>query len=158
MDKTGAGAKTASFTREQAPTCWHVIDAEGLSLGRLAAFVAHVLRGKHRPEYTPHSDCGDHVVVVKAAGVRLGGGKSSKSADKARRKMHYRHSGYPGGLKAVSYERMLATRPERVVELAVRGMLPRTPLGRRMFRKLKVYSGPEHPHAAQRPQPLTPTR
>ena len=151
MDKTGAGSKTASFTRAQLQTAWHVIDADGLSLGRLAARVAHILRGKHRAEYTPHSDCGDHVVVVGAAGVRFIG---ERAKHKARQKMHYRHSGYPGGLKAVSYERMLAERPERAVELAVRGMLPRTSLGRQMYRKLKVYPGAEHPHAAQRPQPL----
>ncbi len=130
-----------------------MVDAQGLVLGRLAARVSHILRGKHRPEYTPNSDCGDHVVVIRAGGVRLSG-------NKAKQKVYRRHSGYPGGLKEVSYARMLAKRPERVIELAVRGMLPRTPLGRDMYRKLKVYAGAQHPHAAQQPEPLdlTPPR
>jgi large subunit ribosomal protein L13 len=126
---------------------WHVVDADGLVLGRLASEVARVLRGKHRPIFAPHLDTGDHVIVVNAAGVRL-------SAGKADTKMAYRHSGYPGGLRATSYTELLATRPEEVVRRAVRGMLPKGSLGRQMLTKLKVYAGPEHPHAAQLPTPL----
>jgi large subunit ribosomal protein L13 len=126
---------------------WYVIDAEGKVLGRLAAEVARVLRGKHKPTYTPSVDTGDHVIVVNAAKVRVTGKKAEK-------KMYYHHSQHPGGLKALSFREVLARKPERVIELAVRGMLPKNRLGRQMFRKLKVYAGPEHPHAAQRPEPL----
>jgi large subunit ribosomal protein L13 len=126
---------------------WYVIDADGQVLGRLASEVAKLLRGKHKPIYAPHADVGDHVVVVNARGVRLTGGKEGK-------KVVYRHSGYPGGLRATTYERLLAERPARAVERAVRGMLPKNRLGRAMIGKLKVYEGPEHPHAAQKPAPL----
>jgi large subunit ribosomal protein L13 len=126
---------------------WYVVDAEGKVLGRLATEVARVLRGKHKPIYTPFMDTGDHVIVVNAARVRLTGKKLDG-------KLYRWHTGYPGGLKSMTYRKFLATRPERVIEKAVRGMLPRTPLGRSMFGKLKVYAGPEHPHAAQQPEPL----
>jgi large subunit ribosomal protein L13 len=123
---------------------WYVIDAEGLVLGRLATEVASLLRGKHLPVFAPHVDTGDHVIVVNAAGVVL-------SSDKAAQKMAYRHSGYPGGLKSTSYAELLATRPEELVRRSVRGMVPKTTLGRQQLAKLKVYAGPTHPHAAQRP-------
>jgi large subunit ribosomal protein L13 len=126
---------------------WYVVDADGAVLGRLASEVAQVLRGKHKPMYAPHMDTGDHVIVVNARGVRLTGGKEQ-------RKVAYRHSGYPGGLKETGYERLMAQRPGFVVEKAIRGMLPKTRLGRAMARKLLVYEGAEHPHAAQKPQPL----
>jgi len=126
---------------------WYVIDADGQVLGRLASEVAKLLRGKHKPIFAPHADTGDHVVVVNARGVRLTGGKEE-------RKVYYRHSGYPGGLRATTYARLLRERPALAVEKAVRGMLPKNRLGRAMFKKLKVYEGPDHPHAAQRPIPL----
>ncbi len=125
---------------------WYLIDADGLVLGRLATEVARRLRGKHRPYFAPHLDTGDHVVVVNAAKVVLTGDPTEKFA--------YRHSGYPGGLKARSYAQLLAERPEELVRRAVRGMLPKTTLGRQQLSKLKVYAGEEHPHAAQRPEPL----
>lgn len=125
---------------------WHVIDASDVVLGRLASQVAVLLRGKHKPSFAPHLDTGDFVVVVNAGKVALTGNKREQ-------KMAYRHSGYPGGLKARPYGELLATRPERVVERAVKGMLPRGSLGRQQLRKLKVYGGPEHPHQAQRPVP-----
>jgi large subunit ribosomal protein L13 len=125
----------------------HVVDAEGLVLGRLATEVARLLRGKHKPIFAPHIDTGDHVVIVNAAKVVL-------TSDKADKKLAYRHSGYPGGLKHRTYGELLATRPEEVLRRAVRGMLPKGPLGRRQLKKLKVYAGPAHPHAAQQPQPL----
>lgn len=123
---------------------WLVIDAEGKTLGRLATFVATRLRGKHRPTFTPHMDTGDHVVVVNASRIRVTG-------QKLEQKQYRRHSGYPGGLKEVPLERMLERHPDRVVRLAVAGMLPKNKLGRKILRKLKVYAGPEHPHQAQRP-------
>ena len=126
---------------------WHVVDADGLVLGRLATEVARVLRGKHKPVFAPHLDTGDHVVIVNAAKVVM-------TSDKADKKVAYRHSGYPGGLKEETYADRLAKRPEEVVRGAVRGMLPKGPLGRQMLRKLKVYAGPEHRHSAQQPQPL----
>jgi large subunit ribosomal protein L13 len=126
---------------------WHEIDATGAVLGRLATEVARVLRGKHKATFAPHMDTGDHVIVVNAAKVVLTAGKAPK-------KFYYRHSGYPGGIKAQSYSDMLAKKPEEVVRLSVKGMLPKGPLGRQMLRKLKVYAGPEHPHAAQTPKPL----
>ena len=126
---------------------WHVVDADGLVLGRMATEVARLLRGKHKPTFAPHIDTGDHVVVVNAAKVVMTAGKAEK-------KVAYRHSGYPGGLKRRNYADLLATRPEETVRKAVRGMLPRGPLGRQMLRKLKVYAGPQHPHVAQSPQPL----
>jgi len=126
---------------------WHEVDASGAVLGRLASEVARVLRGKHKPTFAPHLDTGDYVIVVNAAKVVLSAGKGEK-------KLHYRYSGYPGGIRARSYGEMLAKRPEEVVRIAVRGMLPKGPLGRQMLRKLKVYAGPDHPHAAQTPKPL----
>jgi large subunit ribosomal protein L13 len=126
---------------------WYVIDASGAVLGRLATEVASILRGKHKPIFAPHMDTGDHVIVVNAKGVQLTGGKEEK-------KMAYRHSGYPGGLTATSYARLLASKPHHAVEKAVRGMLPKNSLGRAMLRKLQVYPGPDHPHQAQRPHPL----
>lgn len=125
---------------------WYVIDATGVPLGRLASQVAKILRGKHKPIYTPHVDTGDHVIVVNAEKVRLTGTKLKK-------KVYYWHTGYPGGLRSITAEHLLQTRPERMIELAVRRMLPRNRLGRRQFRKLHVYRGPEHPHAAQQPKP-----
>lgn len=130
---------------------WYVIDATDVVLGRLASQVATILRGKHKPTFAPHADNGDFVVVVNAAKVALTG---TKRADKR----VYRHSGYPGGLRSVAVGDLLEKRPERVVEQAVRGMLPKTSLGRDQLRKLKVYGGPEHPHAAQQPQTLTLTQ
>lgn len=126
---------------------WYVVDAQDEVLGRLATRIAHVLRGKHKPMYAPHMDVGDHVVVINAGGVQLTGSKGTQS-------LAYRHSGFPGGLKSVPFARLLDETPERLVERAVRGMLPKNSLGRRMITKLKVYPGAEHPHAAQMPQPL----
>lgn len=126
---------------------WHVIDATDVVLGRLATHVATLLRGKHKATFAPHIDNGDFVIVINADKVVLTGNKAGK-------KFAYRHSGFPGGLRAVSYTDLLATRPERAIEKAVRGMLPRTTLGRQQLGKLKVYAGPEHPHAAQKPQPF----
>jgi large subunit ribosomal protein L13 len=125
---------------------WHVVDADGVVLGRLATEVASLLRGKHKPIFAPHVDTGDHVVVVNAANVVLTSGKADK-------KIRYRHSGYPGGLREELFSDLMATKPEEVVRRAVKGMLPRGPLGRRQLKKLKVYAGPNHPHAAQQPQP-----
>ena len=125
---------------------WHVVDADGLVLGRLATEVATLLRGKHKPTYAPHIDTGDHVIVVNASKVVL-------TAEKAGKKEAIRHSGYPGGIKRRGYVEILATRPEEAIRRAVKGMLPKGPLGRHMQRKLKVYAGPTHPHSAQMPQP-----
>jgi len=126
---------------------WHVIDATDVVLGRLATHTATLLRGKHKPIFAPHVDTGDFVVIVNAGKVALTGNKRET-------KIAYRHSGYPGGLKRVRYDVLLATRPERAIELAVKGMLPKNTLGRQMLSKLKVYAGPEHPHAAQQPTPF----
>lgn len=126
---------------------WYLVDAQDVVLGRLATQVAHVLRGKHKPTFAPHMDMGDFVIVVNAAGVKLTGSKETTQ-------LSYRHSGYPGGLKSISFGRLLEERPERLVEQAVRGMLPKNTIGRAQLRKLKVYAGPDHPHAAQQPQPL----
>ncbi|MFQ5356383.1 MAG: 50S ribosomal protein L13 [Mariprofundaceae bacterium] len=128
-------------------TEWYVIDAEGAILGRLATKVATVLRGKHRPQYTPHADLGDHVVVINADKVRLTGRKEDQ-------KKYYRHSGYAGGLKTTSFKALREKYPERIVESAIRGMLPKTSLGRKMRKKLKVYAGNQHPHTAQQPKTL----
>ncbi len=127
---------------------WHVIDATDVVLGRLATQTATLLRGKHKPIFAPHIDTGDFVIIVNADKVALTGSKRES-------KLAYRHSGYPGGLKAVKYTDLLATHPERAVEKAIRGMLPKNSLGRQMLRKLKVYAGPEHPHSAQKPQTYT---
>jgi large subunit ribosomal protein L13 len=126
---------------------WFVIDAQGQNLGRLASRIATILRGKHKPIYTPHVDCGDFVIVVNAGSISVTG-------QKLEQKTYYRHSNYPGGLKQVSMRRQMQVHPERVLEAAVRGMLPKNRLGRKMFKKLKVYAGPEHPHTAQQPEEL----
>jgi len=135
-------AKPAEVRRD-----WFVVDATGKTLGRLSTEIAQRLRGKHKPEYTPHVDTGDYVVVVNAEKIRVTG-------NKLKDKMYHRHTGYIGNLKSVSLEKMLDETPERVLENAVKGMLPRGPLGRRMFSKLRVFKGPEHDHAAQQPIPL----
>ena len=135
--------KPADVTRD-----WYVVDAEGKTLGRMATEIARLLRGKHKPEYTPHVDTGDYIIVVNAEKVRVTG-------NKAKDKMYYRHTGYPGGMRSMSFEKMVAHAPERNVEFAVKGMLPKGPLGRAMYSKLKVYAGTEHPHQAQQPQALT---
>lgn len=126
---------------------WFVVDAAGQPLGRLASKVAHVLRGKHRPHYTPHVDTGDFVIVTNAAHVRLSGSKPQG-------KFYHRHSGYPGGLRSESYGHLLERKPEFVIERAVRGMLPKNSLGRQMLKKLKVYPEGTHPHVAQKPEPF----
>jgi len=139
--------KTYSPKAKEISRAWYLVDAQDQVLGRLASEVAKILRGKHKPTFAPHLDTGDHVVVINASGVRLTG-------DKAQKKLYRRHSGYPGGLREVPFERLVAERPQVVVERAVRGMLPRNRLGRQMARKLQVYPGPDHPHAAQGPTPL----
>lgn len=128
---------------------WWVLDADGQVLGRLASQVARLLRGKHKPIWAPHMDTGDYVIIVNAKGVRLTGRKLQQ-------KKAVRHSGYPGGYREITYERLLATRPSSAVEKAVKGMLPHNRLGRQMLSKLKVYDGPDHPHASQNPEPYTP--
>jgi large subunit ribosomal protein L13 len=134
--------KPADITR-----AWHVVDAEGLVLGRVATEVATILRGKHKPIYAPHCDTGDHVIIVNADKIVLTAGKPDK-------KLVYRHSGYPGGLRSQTYANLLEVKPTDAVRKSVRGMLPKNRLGRQMLKKLKVYTGPNHPHAAQNPQPL----
>ena len=126
---------------------WYIIDAENVVLGRLATEIARRLRGKHKAEYTPHVDTGDNIIVINAEKVKVTGKKRDD-------KMYHRHSGYPGGLTSMSLDKLQAKHPERIIELAVKGMLPKNPLGRQMYRKLKVYAGTEHPHQAQQPQPL----
>ncbi|MCG8324632.1 MAG: 50S ribosomal protein L13 [Thiotrichales bacterium] len=126
---------------------WLLVDATGKTLGRLASEVARRLRGKHKPTYSPHMDMGDYVVVINAKNIRITG-------NKLKDKIYYRYSGYPGGMHSTSLEKMLETTPERVVEQAVKGMLPKNPLGRAMYRKLRVYGGAEHQHAAQQPKAL----
>jgi len=126
---------------------WFIVDAENMILGRMASQIASVLKGKHKPFYSPHQDVGDFVVVVNAEKIRVTG-------NKLKEKMYYRHSGYPGGQKETSLQQMLQKHPERVIELAVKRMLPKNVLGRKMFLKLKVYAGPDHPHKAQLPEPL----
>lgn len=139
--------KTISMRAEDVQRSWYVIDANNQTLGRLATEVARRLRGKHKAEYTPHVDTGDYIVVVNADKVRVTGNKTTD-------KMYYRHSGYPGGIKSVNFQKLRETHPDRIIEKAVKGMMPRNPLGRAMLRKLKVYAGPEHPHSAQQPEPL----
>jgi large subunit ribosomal protein L13 len=139
--------KTLSAKPHEIERTWYVVDAEGKTLGRLATEIARILRGKHKPIYTPHVDTGDYVIVINADKVRVTGNRLDQ-------KFYYRHSGYMGGLKAVSLRRMLETHPERVIEHAVKGMLPKNRLGRQMYKKLKVYASPDHPHQAQKPQPL----
>jgi len=139
--------KTISAKADDVKRDWFLIDADGKTLGRLATEVARRLRGKHKAIYTPHVDTGDYIVIVNAEKVRVTG-------NKAKNKMYYHHSGYMGGLKEISFEKLIAKAPERVIESAVKGMLPKNSLGRTMFRKLKVYAGKEHAHAAQQPQLL----
>jgi large subunit ribosomal protein L13 len=139
--------KTFSAKPETVRRDWYVVDATDKTLGRLATELARRLRGKHKPEYTPHVDTGDYIVVVNAKNVKVTGRKLSD-------KMYYRHTGYIGNLKSANLEEMLESSPERVIEQAVKGMLPRNPLGRKMLAKLKVFPGPEHVHQAQQPQPL----
>ncbi len=127
---------------------WYVVDASNAVLGRLATRVATILRGKHRPQYTPHADCGDHVVIINADKVRVTGRKEEQ-------KLYHRHTGYPGGLKSITLKAQRQKHPERVIEAAVRGMLPKNSLGRKMFKKMKVYAGDKHPHAAQNPKILS---
>jgi large subunit ribosomal protein L13 len=139
--------KTYSAKPQDIRRQWHLIDADGKTLGRISTEIARRLRGKHKPEYTPHMDTGDYIVVVNAEKVHVTG---NKLADK----MYYRHTGYIGNLKSTNLEKLLASKPERVIQQAVKGMMPRGPLGRQMLSKLKVYAGPGHPHAAQQPQAL----
>jgi large subunit ribosomal protein L13 len=139
--------KTFSAKAGEVNHDWFVVDAADKTLGRLASEIAHRLRGKHKPEYTPHVDTGDYIVVINAEKVRVTGAK-------AKDKIYHHHTGYPGGIKSISFEKLIDKAPERVIQGAVKGMLPRNPLGRAMFKKLKVYAGTEHPHAAQQPQVL----
>jgi large subunit ribosomal protein L13 len=139
--------KTFSAKAEEVTRDWFVVDAADKTLGRLASEIAHRLRGKHKAEYTPHVDTGDYIVVVNAEKVRVTGAKATG-------KIYHHHTGYPGGLKSISFEKLIEKAPERVIQGAVKGMLPRNPLGRAMFKKLKVYAGSEHPHTAQQPQAL----
>ena len=137
--------KTYSAKPREVDQNWLLVDADGQTLGRMATAIATRLRGKHKAEYTSHVDTGDVVVVINAEKVKVTGNKASD-------KMYHSHSGYPGGLKSISFEKLIDRTPERVIQLAVKGMLPRTPLGRAMFKKLKVYAGSEHPHSAQQPK------
>jgi large subunit ribosomal protein L13 len=139
--------KTISARAQDVQRDWYVVDAQGLTLGRLATRIATILRGKHKPIYTPHVDCGDYVIVINAEQIHTTGQKLTQ-------KIYYRHSNYPGGLKEVSLRDQLQKFPNRVLEAAVRGMLPKNRLGRQMFRKLKIYTGPNHPHEAQQPKSL----
>ena len=140
------GMPTFSPKPSDVTRAWHVVDADGLVLGRMASEVARLLRGKHKPIFAPHVDTGDHVIVVNASKVVLTAGKAAK-------KLAYRHSGYPGGLRSKGYTEIMAENPEAAVRAAVKGMLPKGPLGRQMIKKLKIYAGPHHPHVAQLPQP-----
>jgi len=137
--------KTYFATNETSERKWYVVDASGKVLGRLATQIARYLRGKHKPEFTPHADAGDYIVVINADQIKVTG-------KKAKEKIYYTHSGYPGGLKETVYEKKQAKDPTSIIEHAVKGMLPKNPLGRAMFRKLKVYTGSEHPHVAQNPE------
>ncbi|MGO2155742.1 MAG: 50S ribosomal protein L13 [Serratia proteamaculans] len=139
--------KTFTAKPESVQRDWYVVDADGKTLGRLATELARRLRGKHKAEYTPHVDTGDYIIVLNAEKVAVTGNKRTD-------KVYYRHTGYVGGIKQATFEEMIARNPERVIEIAVKGMLPKGPLGRAMFRKLKVYAGTEHTHAAQQPQVL----
>ncbi len=139
--------KTFSAKPESVERGWFVVDATDKVLGRLASEIALRLRGKHKPEYTPHVDTGDYIVVVNAEKVHVTGRKANN-------KMYHRHTGYPGGLTSETFDKLVSKAPERIIETAVKGMLPKGPLGRSMYRKLKVYAGPEHQHAAQQPKPL----
>ena len=140
--------KTFSAKPHEVRRDWLLVDATDRVLGRLAAEIAHRLRGKHKPEYTPHVDTGDYIVVVNAEKIQVTGRKADD-------KMYHHYTGYPGGLRTISFNKLIDKAPERVIQTAVKGMLPRNPLGRAMFKKLKVYAGNEHPHAAQQPQELS---
>ncbi|MFM8454328.1 MAG: 50S ribosomal protein L13 [Gammaproteobacteria bacterium] len=140
--------KTFSAKSHLVNHSWYVVDAANQTLGRLASAIALRLKGKHKPEYTPHVDTGDYIVVVNADKVTF------KGNNKAKDKTYHRHSGYPGGLKSITLEKLMQSKPEKVIEFAVQGMLPKNPLGRAMFNKLKVYTGQEHPHTAQQPKVL----
>ncbi len=139
--------KTFSAKAEEVQRAWYVVDLEGKTVGRAASRIASILRGKHKAIYTPHVDTGDFVIVINADKVVFTGTKAGK-------KTYYRHSGYPGGLKEITADKQLQRHPERVIAAAVKGMLPKGPLGRRMFKKFKIYAGTEHPHEAQQPQVL----
>jgi large subunit ribosomal protein L13 len=139
--------RTYNATNETATHDWFVVDAAGKTLGRLASQIALRLRGKHKPEYTRHVDTGDYIIVINADQVKVTGAKSKN-------KVYYSHSGYPGGIKEITFDKLQAKHPTRVIEIAIKGMLPKNPLGRDMYRKLKVYAGKEHPHAAQQPKIL----
>jgi large subunit ribosomal protein L13 len=139
--------KTFSAKPHEVQRGWYIVDADGKVLGRLATELARRLRGKHKPEFTPHVDTGDYIVVVNAEKLRVTG-------NKARDKIYHRHTGYPGGIYSTSFEKLHARHPTRVLEMAVKGMLPKGPLGYAMLRKMKVYAGAEHPHAAQQPKAL----
>ena len=139
--------KTYTVKASEIEREWYIVDAEGKTLGKLASSVAQILRGKHKPIYSPHLDTGDYVIVINADKIRVTGKKLEQ-------KIYYRHSGYPGGLKKIMLRDLLEKHPTRVIQYAVRGMLPKNRLGRKMFKKLKVYAGSTHPHAAQRPKPL----
>ncbi|MBN1217671.1 MAG: 50S ribosomal protein L13 [Anaerolineae bacterium] len=138
---------TKSAKEQDIQRNWYVVDAQGQTLGRLATQVASILRGKNKAYFTPHVDCGDYVIIINAEKVHVTGRKMIQ-------KKYYRHSGYPGGIKEVTLRDQLQKFPNRVIEAAVRGMLPKNPLGRQMFKKLKVYAGPNHPHQAQQPKPI----
>jgi large subunit ribosomal protein L13 len=139
--------KTFNAKKETVRRDWYVVDAAGKTLGRLASEIARRLRGKHKPEYTPHVDTGDYIVVINASQVRVSGNKFTD-------KQYYTHTGYIGNMKSISFDKLQQKAPERIIELAVKGMLPKNPLGREMFRKLRVYPGSEHGHAAQQPKSL----
>jgi large subunit ribosomal protein L13 len=139
--------KTFSAKPDEVRRDWFVVDADGKTLGRLSTEIARRLRGKHKPEYTPHVDTGDYIVVVNAEKIRVTGNKMKD-------KMYHRYTGYVGNLKSIPLEKLMQDSPERALRFAVKGMLPRNPLGRKMFSKLRVFAGPEHPHAAQQPVPL----
>ncbi len=139
--------KTFSMKAEEVQHDWYLFDAKNKILGRLASEIARRLRGKHKPEYTPHVDTGDHIIVINAGSVRVTGNKTKD-------KIYYHHTSHPGGLKSESFKDLVARRPDRLIELAVKGMLPKNTLGRAMLRKLKVYAGMEHPHSAQQPRVL----
>ncbi len=139
--------KTYSAKPETVKRDWYIIDASGKTLGRMSTEIANRLRGKNKPEFTPHVDGGDYIVVINAEKVHVTG-------NKAKDKMYYSHSGYIGGIKSISFEKLIAKAPERAIEFAVKGMMPKGPLGRTMFKKLKVYAGESHPHSAQQPKEL----
>ncbi len=139
--------KTFTATPSTIKRDWYIVDATGKTLGRLATEIARRLRGKHKAEYTPHMDTGDYIVVINAKDIHVSGNKRTD-------KMYYHHTGFPGGIKSISFEKLLAKKPEQIIEKAVKGMLPKGPLGRDMFRKLKVYADAQHQHAAQQPQAL----